>query len=364
MRQLLITLFILNLLNIKSQNFDSLRVEANKLSSDTAKINLFYNEGFSNRAINVQYSYDCAKEAERLAQKISLPFYTAKASNLLGILYYRKGDLNSALSYYKNALSLRILIDDKKGIAQCESNIGNVYSDIAQYSLAEEFYLKALAISNDLNLSKQMDNCLLNLGVLNVELKNITVAENYFNQALKNSKKRFDYEMESSCLNNLAEINTIKKDYDAAIANCLNSIKLKNLMDNEMEMADSYLTIAFAFIKKNDAAAALENLKIADSIIYKFNYLPAKIEALKIYSLYYELVKNYQEAFGFLNKSLALQDSLEIVNKEINLENNFSEASLKEIDNEGNKNEFPILYFNLLIIVLLACAVFIFKNKR
>jgi tetratricopeptide (TPR) repeat protein len=364
-RILFLILFILNLLNINGQNFDSLKIAALDLLSDTDRVNLFYKEGFANRSIDPQYSYDCAKKAEVYAQKVGLPFYTAKANNLLGILFYRKGDLNTALSYHKIALNLRTLINDKKGIALSQTNLGNIYSELTLYKLAEDAYLKALAINNDLNLSEQIDNCLLNLGVLSADLKMINVAENYFNRAITNAKKRNDYGMEAACLNNLAVINTIKQDFDAAIANSYNSIKAKELMDNEMEMADSYLNIAVAYIKKKEAPEAFKHLKIADSIILKFNYLAAKIQSLKAYSEYYELEKNYEASLLSLKQFTTLKDSLTKASKEIGFENTFIETKISEqMIAETEKNKLPFVFFVILIIMILGLTAFIFKFKR
>ncbi|MBA3682718.1 MAG: tetratricopeptide repeat protein [Bacteroidetes bacterium] len=363
MKPLYLLFFILNLLNISAQNLDSLKLVADKLPHDTDRVNLFYDEGFSHRTIDAQYSYDCARQAENFAQKTSEPFYTAKAFNLLGILFYRKGDLNTALSFHKKALKLRMFINDKKGIALSQANLGNIYSDLARYKSAEDSYLKALEINNELNLPKQIDNCLLNLGVLSVELKAVNIAESYFLRALKNAEKRFDYETQASCLNNLAYVNIRKQNYDAAIANCTNSIKIKDIMENEMEKADSYLNIAAAYINKKEGLHALENLIIADSIILKFNYLAAKIDALKTYSEYYKLSNDYEKAFANLQRANVLTDSLAKENKKID-ENNFIETSADETPEETKKTGFPFLLFGILLFLALACAVLIFKNKR
>lgn len=363
MKHIFYIFFILNLLKVEAQKFDSLQLEALALPHDTDRVNLFYDEGFLNRAVDAQYSYNCAKEAERCGQRASLPFYSAKAMNLLGILFYRRGDLSTALSYHKKALKLRTVINDKKGIALSQANLGNIYSDLAKYKSAEVAYLAALEINNELNNARQIDNCLLNLGVLSVQLKAIGIAENYFLRALKNAEKRFDYEVQASCYNNLAYINILKQNYDASIVNSLNSIKIKNLMDNEMEMADSYLNIAAAYINKKEGLNALKNLVIADSIIEKFNYLSAKIASFKTYSEYYKLESNYEKAFTSLQKANALTDSLAIANKQID-ESNFIET---EMEAEGVKTEataFPFLYLNIFILLIILSAVFVLRYKR
>lgn len=106
MRPLFTLILILNLLKVNSQDLDSLLTLAAQLPSDTEKVNLFYKAGFSQRSIDPQYSYDCAKRAEEYAKKSGSAYYLAKAYNLLGVLYYRKNDLSKALVYHKKALQL------------------------------------------------------------------------------------------------------------------------------------------------------------------------------------------------------------------------------------------------------------------
>src|SRR6218665_225915 len=84
-----------------AQDLDSLKRLAAGLAHDTERVTLFYNEGFLHRTSDPQYSHDCAGLAESFAQRSSQPYYAAKAFNLLGILYYRKGDLSTALGYHK-----------------------------------------------------------------------------------------------------------------------------------------------------------------------------------------------------------------------------------------------------------------------
>ncbi len=371
MERFFVTIFILNLLNVSSQSIDSLITASLKFKTDTERVNLFYKEGFANRSVNPQYSFDCAKEGEKCAHKAGLPYYTAKVSNLLGILYYRRNDLITALAYHKNALNLRTLINDKKGIAISEVNLGNLYGELKKYVLAENAYLKALNINNELNDEKQVGNCLLNLGVLRTEIgssakdsNNILIGKNYFEKAYKNAKLRYDYELQAECLNNLAVINTVLLRFEDAIANCLNSIKIKDIMGNEIEKADSYLNLAVIYLKKEERELSLQNLQTADSIITKYNYLNAKIQSLKFKSAFYEYVKNYELAFKFSTDYQKLKDSLEKINKEIKLENNFIENHYISTSKEQTNFKFPYILMNLLIILSILIVLFAFKFKR
>lgn len=359
-----ILLFLLNLLNIKAQKIDSLIGVASALKSDTERVNLFYSAGFSNRALNPQYSYDCAKQAEKFAQKTSLPYYVAKANNLLGILYYRKNDLMAALAYHKNALNLRTIINDRKGIAMSELNIGNIYTDLKKYSLAEDAYLKSLGINTELNQQKQVGNCLQNLGTLKTSLREYEVSKTYFTKAIENAKERNDYELEAICLNNLSFLNIALGKYDDAIANSINSLKVKDLTDNEMEKADSYLNLAVAYFKKSDKKSGLESLKLADSLIKKYDYTAARPHALKSWADYYKEEKNFEAAYDYLEKYSHMKDSIERVNKDINLENSFSEHFEPKPLETNEPFKFPYLYFNILIVSAILIIIFALRHRR
>lgn len=365
MQRLFIVLFFLSFFNIRSQKLDSLVKVAGALNSDTDRVNLFYSQGFANRALNPQYSYDCAKQAEKFAQQTSLPYYVAKANNLLGILFYRKNDFASALAYHKNALNLRTIIGDKKGIAMSQLNLGNIYNDLKKYDLAEEAYLKSLQINTELKELKQVGNCLQNLGTLKTTLKENELSKAYFTKALENARQRTDYELEAICLNNLAFLNIALERYDDAIANCVNSLKVKDITENEIEKADSYLNLAVAYFKKNDNVQAIANLKLADSIIKKYDYKAAEPHALKIWSDYYKSEKNFEEAFKYLSLYSHLKDSIESVNKNINLDNSFIEHFETKHD-EGNSERkgFPFIYLNMLVLGLLVAIFIVLKTRK
>lgn len=357
-------LFFAQFIRSSGQDLDSLRHIAARLRHDTDRVNLFYKEGFAYRSIDAQYSYDCAREAERYAQRASQPYYAAEAFNLLGILYYRRGDLSTASAYHKKALELRSLIHDAAGIAMSQTNLGNVFSDLGLYKQAETAYLKALELNTDLGQQKQAGNCLLNLGVLFAELKKPQLAENYFNLALANARLRFDYELQANCYNNLAEINVMTMNYDAAIANCMNSIKIKELMENDMELADSYLTLSTAYAKLQGLVQAKHYLKQADSIIEKFDYFSARLQSLLQHAEMQEQEKQFEAAYHNLKLYRHLTDSADLADKEVGMQGDFIEHQRVAEKSNTPQHNFPYVYVWLLIIVMAGSAVFVLRWKR
>ena len=97
-----------------------------------------------------------------------------------------------------------------------------------------------------------------------------------------------------------------------------------------------YLNMANAYMLKNEMELALKNSEIADSIIAKYNYIGAKVQALKFKYHYYEKAKNFELAFKFLKERNALQDSVDKLNSDYNLENNFVDTLIQSGVTENN----------------------------
>lgn len=237
--------------------------------------------------------------------------------------------------------------------------------------MAEDAYLKVLEINNDLNDQKQTGNCFLNLGVLNAgiasSLKDSAIAiaaKAYFNKAIENAQARHDYELEALCYNNLAVVNTVLKNFDEAIANSYNSIKLKEMMDNHVELVDSYLNIANAFLLNGNVVSCEVALKRADSIIEVYDYTTAEVQSEMIRSEYFKLTGQFEKAYEHLKKHYRLKDSLDKLYEQVRLENNFMEELMFQENENTKAKKFPYLYFNVLFLLIISVILLVFKHKR
>ncbi len=366
MRYLLYSLIILFFSNINAQSFDSIIYVAKALRHDSDRITLLYKQGFEKRTINPQYSYECAKKAEAYAQKLSLPFYSAKVNNLLGVLYYRKGELKKAITYHLNALNIRSTINDKRGMALSQINLGNAYSDLNNYSLAESYYLKALQINTELNNEDQINNCLINLGTLAAQQKKDEIALEYFSTVLNKAKKNNNYELQALAFNNLAVIKMNSKEFEESIGMSYNSIKAKDLSENEIEKADSYLNIALCYLFLNDLKQTKTFLQISDSIINRFDYLAAKLNYLQLEHQYYNAISDHKSAYNSLCLLNSLNDSITLANKEAKLENDFTEMieEAKNASTANNSSTGIYWFWGILILLGIVLFMFVLKNKR
>jgi tetratricopeptide (TPR) repeat protein len=105
--------------------------------------------------------------------------------NIAGIYEY-KGELDKALSYYEEALSLE---RNEKAKASTYNNIANVYYEKDDYQKAVEYYQKAIEIYEKYGNYHYVSIVKLNLGNTYREMKDYEKAEKYLFEGFEGVKK-------------------------------------------------------------------------------------------------------------------------------------------------------------------------------
>ncbi len=341
---------------------DSLLYQLQQIENDTERVNQIYNAGFAIRNINPQRALIFAEVCKTESEKAKSPKHIAKGYNLLGILFYKKGDLSSALTAQKKSLQLNKKINYQYGIAVNEINLGNIYSDKGNFGMAESSYLSALNAYNTLGNSLQITKCLVNLGVLKFSLKQYGAAVNQFHEALTIANQLNALDVTANCYNNIGAIYMVEGKLDSAKIYLEEGLKQLNLQDNELEMADVYNNMANVSIQLHDTIDARAYLKLARDICTKYDYTDALIELYHSYSLFYESKNNYKEANAWLKKHYALKDSLARIDDrteayEVN-ENNLEPYTMRK---QGLNNQLILV---VLFAMVIGIPLFLLKFKR
>lgn len=333
-------LLFLSLISAYAFGQDTSLTRILKLRSDTEQVNELYKLCNSLRNSDPDQAWYYAHLCEEKAQVSESPKHLAKSYNMLGVLYYKKSDLKKAMAYHQKALELRTSCKDEMGCAMSRVNLANIYTDVQMYDKAEENYLGALDIYNRLGDLKRAGDCLMNLGVLKQTTKqNKTAYENY-SKALEIGEKLNNHEMRARCLNNIAQIFFENGEYNRSIAFQEDALKIRNMMDNNVEVADSYLNLAANYIKLKQHDKAKYYLDTAVQVSKHYDYYEAELMAYKIRSEYFSGIKNYEEAYYWLNKHYASKDSLMATQiEEVNFDFKMPETlgakqtTLKEVHN-------------------------------
>lgn len=361
MRLLLITILIYT--NCFSQVNDSLLYQLQQIENDTEKVNQLYKTGFDLRNTDPESSYDFAMACEKAALKCRSPKHLAKSYNLLGILFYKKRDFTNALNFQKQALNLNKSVQNETGVAINLTNLGNIYSDINYYDLAEKSYLQALQSYNKTDNTIQIARCLLNIGVLKYTQKKLSAAIKQFEQSLSYATQCNDHDLIASCYNNIGTILREQNKPDSALMYLEEALKIRQQTDNEMELADSYNNIANVYILLKNFNLASNYISLAQEICSKYVYTEALMELYHTRSLFYEAQENYQQANIWIKKHYILKDSLRILEKEqldFEFQNETSQDQpVSEIKHQNNN----WLLVSLLILSI-ALPLFLIRYKR
>lgn len=347
-----------------SQVNDSLLFQLKNIENDTERVNQLYIAGFDLRNTDPDKAYQFAITCEKEALKSNSIIHIAKSYNLLGVLFYKKGNYAKALQFQKKSLHLNKSIQNEFGIAINHANIGNIYSDINYPTLAESSYLQSLQASNKTNNTLQITRCLINIGSLKYNQKQLNSAIKQFKEALKYANIINDHNLIASCYNNIGTILREQNQLDSALIYLEEGLKIRQLIDDEFELADSYNNIAMVYISQKNYNQAANFIMLAGDICKKYDYPEALAELYHTRSVFYEAQQNYEQANIWLKKHYNLNDSLEKIEKENNDNQFLIEDEIKQSSNSAAKNsQFSWLLISF-IAMLIGIPLFLLKFKR
>ncbi len=302
--------FILCSVSLSAQYPDTLLTTILRIENDTEKVNQLYKHGFDLVDQDPQLSYTYAKHCEKAAQKSGSQKHIAKSINLLAQLFYTHGHYKRAVVYFEDYLKASTALRDTLGMAHGYMNLASAYMLLEDLKKAEKFYLKAINYYNILNDRSQLANALSNLGVLKQKQKQLDAAKENYLKAFEIGKELSSYEIRSICLNNLAQIFSDKGNYEKALAYNYDALELRELMEADVDVSDSYLSIAEIALKQKKTALAEENLDLALQLSKKIGYTQGTINYYKLFSELQSQKNNYQSSVENLKLYMHLNDSI------------------------------------------------------
>ncbi|WP_198027653.1 tetratricopeptide repeat protein [Seonamhaeicola sp. S2-3] len=235
-----------------------------------------------------------------LNDTLSLDF--ANTTENLGILYTKLKTYNKALVYHEKASKIYKTLDYKYGLANSYNNIGNIYDYLRQQQKAIENYQKSYGIMQKSGNKLGMASALTNIGIVNVGLKKHNKALNNFNKAKALYQKL-------SNTNNLA----IVYNY----------------------MGESYLNTSNLYKAKN-------HYQNAYNLAKKVQNLSLQVSALEGLTQVNKQLKNYKNAYNYINEAVKLKDSFNSIEKKgelVRLEEKYKYQNEKSILENNHKQE-------------------------
>ena len=345
-----------------SQSADSLLFQLNSIENDTESVNHLYNQGFSIRNSDPDNAWIFANACYKKAIKSDNQKHLAKAYNLLGILNYKKTHYLKALQYQKKALNINQNIYNEAGCAVNLSNLGNIYSDINYYKLAESSYLQALQLNNKLGNTKEITRCLINIAALKHTQKQDEAAVLNLKQALIYANELGNYELIATCNNNIGIALTSQNKLDTALAYLQDGLKMRVLIDDEVDLANSYITIADVLTKQKKYSEAQNYLSLAENSCKSYEIYDELVNFYSIKSDWFEAQGKYDSAITYLKKHQQLKDSLINIETE-NTDLNINDESFSDLGKEKTNTKIIALVALISLIIGSLISYFIFRKK-
>jgi serine phosphatase RsbU (regulator of sigma subunit) len=339
---LLIFLLIFFVYGAEAQHakVDSLYKVYLKTIDDTAKVNLLIEmaNGFDDK--NVAKGVGFTREALELSERIQFAKGVCLSNILLGDYYSENLNYSEAIKHY---LKATVVGENKKmysSLSQCYNKIGIIYSNQKKNELCMKYFLKVAEIAKLQDKPKRYAIACNNIGIAYKDLGRYQDAKKYYTMALAEFAKT-DFKVGIASVNNgLGTISDIMGDYDEALSYYRKAIAVFREANDSSMAAGLYTNIGEVYSHKKEYKTALDyyllGLNVLEVKQSKNNNF--RLDAYDGLSSVYANLKNYERAYYFKNRYLALKDSIDDVDGMIQVQ-----EMEKRLDNEKQEKEIEIL---------------------
>ena len=105
----------------------------------------------------------------------------------IGRVHWRMGEMQKALEYYGQTLSLSRAVKDRREEAGVLSNMGLVYSQLGEPRRALEYFEQSLLLKREMGDRQEEAYTLVNIGNVYISLGELQKTLTYYGQALQST---------------------------------------------------------------------------------------------------------------------------------------------------------------------------------
>jgi two-component system, sensor histidine kinase and response regulator len=356
----------------QKNSIDSLESLVIVAQPDTTKVLLLnqlvtaLREGDNNKAL--KYAY----EARDLAQQLDYQKGLAWALENVGWLSYRRGDHAIAFQLSTEALKISEEFHDYSAIARCLNSIAAIYYEQKQYDVAFNNFKKALQAASKGQDETAIARSQNNIAFIMMYLNDYDSAAIYGAQALKASQQAGSIYLEGFAYRTLGDIDIHNKQYEAALQNFLNTLRLADEVQNKFLTASTLHRLGNAHLLLNNADAALKVLEENIQMAKQFGYTEELEAAMKLASEVYTMKKADKKAYEYQSRYVQLHDSLHEQRNSANLalmqarfESQLKQAEIELLKKDAQIKQQEIdgqtvwMYFSIGLLTLTGILVFV-----
>ncbi len=373
---------VLNVLADKYNYIDTKRAIEFSNEAISLSQNIDYKPGLGDGYANLGFSYvnldnekaiKYTSEALNIRKKINDRPGIASSLNVLGIIYYYRGEYLISIDYHLQSLKIREEIGDKTRIATSYNNISLVYIALKNFESALDYLNKALEIRIETNNKPGIGIIKDNIGAVYRLMGKYDEALVQFEEALKISRELGYIKNEANALYNIGRINLAKKNYSEAEIHLNDALKLYVDHGDNNGIANVEVSLAALYNEQKNYEAAVKHAENGFDKATKINSMDNIAISSDILRSIYEIKGDYRNAYKYLTLQKSVQDSLksDAKLKRINkLELDYKIEQIKRAqETELNRQRFfnyllSITAFFILIVSLMILWEYRNKKKR
>lgn len=197
--------------------------------------------------------------------------------------------------------------------------IGNIYSNISEYSKGIDYIVAAIPMLELYNLDYYFCSSFIVMGNIFYDLANYETAFDYYNKTSHFAVKYQFADRLSIAYNNIGEIYKVLLNYDKALYYYQKSLDEDIKIDYIACKGLSYINLAEVNYLMGNCEKALEMIPIGLSLLEKFKYENMFCEAYKVLALVHWKLKNYVKASENFCLALDIADKKMAYNYEIDI---------------------------------------------
>lgn len=276
---------------------------------DSNKVKLYCQLAKYTDIYNPDTAVFISQQALFLARRIK---YLEGESSSLGVLsnsFIKSGNYPRALKLSLERLQLEEQRKMPENMAAVMISIGVIYVLQKDFENALPYYRSADSLISKFNIRRLKYYTALNLGDVYNRMNVADSAKLYFDRSLDIAEEQNDIDFIGTSFTGLGHVFVKKNRFDSALICYRNAVDLLEAADDDETYCEASLGLANLFSKLNiQDSAAFYAYKSYNTSIGKF---PLKeLDAVSFLSDFYKHRSNVDSAFIYLNKMIALNDSI------------------------------------------------------
>jgi tetratricopeptide (TPR) repeat protein len=285
------------------------------VDKDTSMVDSLNQLGYDLWIRDPSQSVQLGNTAYTMANALKYGSGSAFAKRVSGVGHWSLGEAKQALFDLYEGLDLYEDLNDLEGVSNIKLNIGMVYADIDEDSLALQQFHEAINGFSQLNLDDRIATAYTKLGTLQMESGRLDKAHTNITNAL-NIHTRIDYKYGmSEAHNRLGRIYLEQGDLEQADYHLRQSLTIGRRIDDKDGMVSNLLQFGRMFSLQKDYEMADMHFKLALSRADQMNLNNYKLDILKNLAELKHLAQQNDSALIYYKQYANLKDSLFTIKK-------------------------------------------------